>query len=252
MTMRTSSQTTLALAAVALIGLAAPAAAEVTPGPWRQTVFVYGMGAAVDGGVEFGNLAVPVNVSRSDFLEDLRFGAMAAYRIDNDVWSFTGDVTWFKLRSEQDTEQGRAGARIENEQITAMATVGRRVGPNLEALFSLAYFDVQADAQVRVLQQTLSASRDASWVDPLIGFAYEVPFSNRWRFTLRGDIGGFGVGSEKTYHALTRVTYQASDSLSWYAGYRVISYDFEEGEGRGFQRFDLRQHGPGLGVAFKF
>lgn len=106
--------------------------------------------------------------------------------------------------------------------------------------------------QVRILQQLVGATRDANWVDPLLGFAYEVPFADKWRFTLRGDLGGFRIGSEKTYYALARVTYQSSEQWSWHAGYRVISYDFEEGEGRGFQRFDLRQHGPGLGVAFKF
>ena len=250
--MHSNKQYSLALAALALIGLAAPVAAEVAPGPWRQTVFVYGMGAAVDGGVEFGNLAVPVQVSRSDFLEDLRFGAMAAYRIDNGVWSFSGDATWFKLRTERDGDRGLLGARVDNEQITAMATLGRRVTPRLELLFSLAYFDVEAEAQVRVLQQLVGATRDANWVDPLLGFAYEVPFAGKWRFAFRGDLGGFGIGSEKTYHALARVTYQSSEQWSWHAGYRVISYDFEEGEGRGFKRFDLRQHGPGIGVAFHF
>jgi hypothetical protein len=107
--------------------------------------------------------------------------------------------------------------------------------------------------EVRILQRVLSARRSANWVYPLIGLAYEVPFADTWRFTLRGDFGGFGIiGSEFTWHALTRLTYQVSDRVSCYVGYRVNAYDFEEGDGRNFQKFDLRQHGPGPGVAVHF
>ena len=222
-------------------------------GPWRQTVFLYGMGVAIDGDAHAGRLKVLVEVSRSDFFDALRFGAMAAYRIENGTWSFAGDMTHIKLRSDRSTTQGRARARLDNKQVTAMATVGRRVTPNFEVLFSLAYFDVKADLEGRILQRVLSARRSANWVDPLIGLAYEVPFADTWRFTLRGDVGGFGIiGSEFTWHALTRLTYQVSDRLSCYVGYRVNAYDFEEGDGRNFQKFDLHQHGPGPGVALHF
>ena len=67
--------------------------------------------------------------------------------------------------------------------------------------------------------------------------------SSKWRFTLRGDIGGFGVGSDLTWHALTKFTYRQSDSFSWYLGYRAIAYDYEDGQGRNYQNYDLVQHG---------
>jgi hypothetical protein len=156
------------------------------------------------------------------------------------------------LGASKATQQGRASAGLDTEQVTVMATVGRRVAPHLEALLSLAYFDVSADLRVRLLQQVATASRDADWIDPLIGLNYEVPVSNRWRYTLRGDVGGFGFGSDFTWHALTKFTYQQSPSFSWYLGYRAIAYDYEEGQGRNFQNYDLLQHGPGAGIAFSF
>jgi hypothetical protein len=241
-----------ALLAVAPLVSGAPALAQSSSGDWRQTVFLYGMGATIDGDAQIGPLEVPVDVGMSDFFDTLKFGAMAAYRIQNDVWSFAGDVTYMNLGASQTTQQGRASLGLDTEQWTVMATAGRRVAPHLEALLSLAYFDLSADLRVRLLQQVRTASSDASWVDPLVGLNYEIPVSGKWRYTLRGDVGGFGFGSDLTWHALTKFTYQQSDRLTWYVGYRAIAYDYEEGQGLKYERYDLVQHGPGAGIAFSF
>ena len=236
-----------------LLAVFAPLAqAQDGSGDWRQTVFLYGMVPMIEGDAQVGNLQVDVDSNMSDFFDNLKFGAMAAYRIENDQWSFGGDMTYMNLGQSKRTEQGRASASLDVDQFTFMATAGYRVMPNLEALFSLAYFDLSADLRVRLLQQVRTASRDASWVDPLVGLNYEIPVSGKWRFTLRGDIGGFGVGSDLTWHALTKFTYQQSDRFDWYVGYRAIAYDYEDGSGRNFQNYDLVQHGPGAGIAFHF
>lgn len=238
--------------AVVLVAFVPLAQARQESADWRQTVFLYGMGATIDGDAQIGPLQVPVDVGMSDFFDSLKFGAMAAYRIENDDWSFSGDVTYMNLGWSKSTQQGRASLGLDTEQITAMATAGRHVAPHLEALLSLAYFDVSADMRVRLLQQVRTASRDASWVDPLIGLNFEVPVSGQWRYTLRGDIGGFGVGSDLTWHVLTKFTYLQSERFSWYLGYRAIAYDYEDGQGLNYQHYDLVQHGPGAGVAFRF
>jgi len=243
----------LAIAVAVLLGAFAPLAqAQQDPGEWRQTVFLYGMGAMIEGDAQVGDLQVDVDMNLSDFFDNLKFGAMAAYRIENEQWSFTGDVTYMNLGASKTTQQGRASAGLDVEQITVMATAGRRVTPHLEALLSLAYFDVSADLRARVLQQVRTASRDASWVDPLIGLNFEAPMTGKWRYTLRGDIGGFGVGSDLTWHALAKVTRQNSERFGWYIGYRAIAYDYEDGQGRNYQNYDLVQHGPGAGIAFSF
>jgi hypothetical protein len=236
-----------------LLAVCAPLAqAETASGAWRQTVFVYGMAVALDGDAQVGPLEVPVDVSLSDFFDSLKFGALAAYRIENGEWSFTGDVTYMNLGTTNRTQGGRATASLDTEQTTVMLTVGRRVMPHLEAQFSMAYFDVEADLRLTVLSLDTTVSRGADWWDPLVGLNFTYPISDKWGFTLRGDIGGFGIGSNLTWHGLTRFTYQQNDRLAWYVGYRAIAYDYEEGRGRDFLNYDLVQHGPGAGVAFSF
>jgi hypothetical protein len=221
-------------------------------GDWRQTVYLYGMGVSLDGDAQVGPLQVPVDVGMSDFFDALKFGAMAAYQIQNNGWSFAGDMAYMNLGSSQSTQQGRAGAGLDVEQFTLMATVGKRVSPNLEALLSLMYVDVSADLRVRVLQQVLTANRSADWVDPLMGLKYEGSLHDKWSYTLRGDIGGFGFGSDLSWNALARLNYRQSEQIAWYIGYRALAYDYTEGQGTNYQHYDLVQHGPGLGVAFSF
>lgn len=242
----------VAAAVVALAAFAPPAQAQQDPGEWRQRVFLYGLGAMIEGEAQIGNVQVPVDASISDVFDALKFGAMASYRVENDVWSVTGDITYMDLGWSRQTQQGRASSGLDIEQVTVMGTVGRRLSPHLEALFSLAYFDLSADLRVRVLQQRTEASRDASWVDPLVGLNYVVPIGGKWTYTLRGDVGGFGVGSDLTWHMITTFRRQNTERFAWYLGYRVIAYDYEDGSGRNYQRYDLRQHGPGIGVAIGF
>ncbi len=229
-----------------------PALAQDTAGEWRQTFYLYGMGAAIDGDAQIGPLTVPVDLSISDLFDSLDMGGMAAYRINNDTWSFSGDVTYMDLGWDKSTQQGRAGVWLDTKQLTVMGTVGRRVTPRLEALFTLAYFDLSADLRAQVLQQQLSASRDANWVDPMIGLNYRLPFGEKWTFDLRGDVGGFGIGSDLTLHGWATFHRQNSELFSWYFGYRYIAYDYETGSGPNFQRYDLQQHGPGVGIAWSF
>ena len=237
---------------VALALCSSTARSEELAGDWRQTVFIYGMGAAIEGDAQIGNVKVPVDVSISELFDALKFGAMAAYRIENDKWSFTGDVTYMNLGWSGQTQQGRASSGIDIEQMTLMGTVGRRISPHLEGLVSLGYFDLSTDLRVRVLEQRAEASRDASWVDPLIGLNYVVPIGDKWTYTLRGDVGGFGVGADFTWHLLTSLRRQNTDRFGWYVGYRVIAFDYESGSGQNYQHYDLREHGPGAGIALSF
>jgi hypothetical protein len=238
--------------ALVLLMASSAALAQESSGEWRQSVAIYGMGAAIDGNASVGPLTVPVDLSISDLFSNLDMGAMAAYRVENGTWSFTGDVTYMDLGFSRTTDQGRAGARLGTEQLVVMGTVGRRLSPNVEALFSLAYFDVSSDLELRVLNQTRSASSGADWVDPLVGLEYRTPVGGKWDFSLRGDVGGFGVGSDLTMHGWAKFVRRNSDTFSWYVGYRFIGFDYETGSGLNYQRYDLQQHGPGAGIAFKF
>jgi hypothetical protein len=241
-----------AIAASILCGCAP--AAHAAEGEWEQTLIVYAMGAAIDGDATIGDLTVSVDLGISDVFDALEMGGMLAYRADNGTWSFTADTTFMGLGATAETERGRVKGDIDLDQFTFMGTVGRRLTPGLEALFTLSYIDLSTDLKVTGPLETRTASESASWVDPMLGLLYSAPFAEHWHFGLRGDVGGFGLGSEFSYQVLANVRWQASDTFGVVAGYRLIGFDFEDGNkgSRNYERYDLTEQGPLLGLTISF
>jgi hypothetical protein len=250
-------------AGLALMGaglVTTPLAAAEQYGDWQHTVFIYVMGAAIDGDVQIGDIEVPVDVSISELFDALEMGGMAAYRAENGTWSFTADATFVALGGTQKGDRGLLKGDVDMDQFTFLGSLGRRWTDNLEFLFSLGYFDLSTDVKLKLTNPvtgdviTRKASDDASWVDPLIGLQYNVPFAGNWRFNLRGDIGGFGIGSDLSYQVLTNFRWQASDTLGVFFGYRLIAFDYEDGKkgNRNYQRFDLTEQGPLVGLSLSF
>lgn len=254
--MRTATRSLLLAATAATCASPVPRA----EGGWEQTAVLYAMGAALDGESTVGDITVPVDLSISDVFDALEMGAMGAYRAENGTWSFTVDATYMALGGSAEARGDRLRGEVDVDQITLMGTVGRRLTPSLEALFSLAYFDLSADLELRLRSPVTggtidrSASTDASWVDPLVGLQYQVPFADDWRFNLRGDIGGFGVGSDLSYQMLANVRWQMNERFGLAFGYRLIAFDYEDGKRgtRGYQRFDLTEQGPLVGLTISF
>jgi hypothetical protein len=225
---------------------------------WRHTAFVYAMGAALGGDAYVGPLHVPVDMSISDVFDALEFGAMAAYRADNGTWSITGDATFMGLGGTGTTpRRGLIKGDADVDQTTLSLTLGRRLTPSLEAMFSLSYFDLSTDVKVTTTGPaglvTAKAAASADWIDPLVGLQYNVPIGDAWRFNLRGDVGGFGIGSDLTYQVLTNLRWQASERIGFAFGYRLLAFDYEDGteDGPGYQRYDLVEQGPFVGVTIE-
>jgi len=102
--------------------------------------------------------------------------------------------------------------------------------------------------------ETRKASVDADWVDPMLGLQYNAPFADDWRLNLRGDIGGFGIGSDLSYQVLANVHWQANERIGLVIGYRLIGFDYEDGNkgSANYQRFDLTEQGPLVGMTISF
>jgi hypothetical protein len=99
-------------------------------------------------------------------------------------------------------------------------------------------------------------SGSVNWLDPVIGGRVRYAVASGHELFLRGDIGGFGVGSDFSWQAIGGYGFDFGTLngvvLSGVIGYRALSVDYARGEGRRRYEFDVIQHGPILGISARF
>jgi hypothetical protein len=216
-----------------------------------------------------------------DLLGDLKFAFLGHAEARKGRWGIYADGIYLKLTPDGQTGPLSLGPlrvssfNVETELEGTIAEIGGfyRLGQwdisatgssgamlTLEGLLGLRYteLDVETRATGRVggpfgllsrrVNIDLSVSED--FVDPVVGARAHYQFNPDWRLSLRGDVGGFGVGSEFTWNAAATVSYRAWKNVDLLAGYRALSYDVEFGQGGGSVDLDATLHGPVIAAVF--
>jgi hypothetical protein len=91
-------------------------------------------------------------------------------------------------------------------------------------------------------------NRDRDWVDPYVGFRGRVNLTDKIYLGARGDIGGFGVGSDLTWQAFGGLGYAITDSIVIEGGWRHLDIDYEHDD----FIFDMAFSGAVFGVDISF
>jgi hypothetical protein len=114
--------------------------------------------------------------------------------------------------------------------------------------------DVDMDIDVRnasiAFEEEYSPDFRTSWADAFVGARARIPIADSVSLQLRGDIGGggFGDGSDVAWNVIAMLTFQVSDRMTAFAGWRW--YDFEREVGG--RDTELQLEGPGIGLLFRF
>lgn len=118
-----------------------------------------------------------------------------------------------------------------------------------------------AGARISVISQQLSlnagpnASLNQTWAEPFIGARVRVDLSERWSMRLRGDIGGFGLGSDFAWQTIGLASYRITmmgRQAEAVFGYRALGQDYRTGSGLRRFEWNMVQHGPVLGMNMRF
>lgn len=242
------------------MGLGAAATAQGQE--WTHSLTPYLWGSGMSGkaaiGTPAGPLEADVDVGFDDILSNLKLGGMLSYRAESDRWVVMADAIYMDLEADK-TVGGplvTVDAAAEVQQIALEADLGYHLTANLVAFVGLRYNDIDAGLSVLRSGPGAGASRGAgeneSWVDPLVGLTAKLPLNERWSIGLRGDVGGFGIGSDLAWQAMVSVQWKASDKLEVIGGYRYLDVDYQDGNGASLFKYDVVTSGPGVGVSFRF
>lgn len=93
-----------------------------------------------------------------------------------------------------------------------------------------------------------------TWTDPILGARYHHAISDRWQLLVQGDVGGFGIDSDFTWHAVAGASYAAGSRTSLHIVYKRLSVSRQSpriGGGPPVD-LDLTVQGPLVGFSWRF
>jgi len=221
----------------------APVRAEAESG-WKPNLIVYFVGASMTGEAAIQGVSRDVDASFGELIENLEFGFMGAFRIEKGPWSVGTDINYMGLGT-----SGEAGrVEIDSDQWMVELNGGYKIRPFFMLIAGLRYNSLSTRLFFPQSENELKGAED--WVDPLIGGRLDLRLGKEWMAHLRGDMGGFGVGSDFAWQLVPGVEWIPSERLSALAGYRFIGTDYEN-EDKGF-KYDVTVSGPALGLVCHF
>ena len=242
---------------------------DSAPPGWTFQFTPYGWLTGLRGTQTVRGRSVKVNASFIDIFNDTAgqggtlIGLMGDFEARKGPFSLYGDVVWSKLGAERShvstrsAEPGIAGpvgrtvgldiemAIVEGGATYELARVGSLA---FDALGGIRYWHQQADLSFERTQtfdvadlevngtRAIAASASFDWVDPFVGARLRYMVAPGHSLFLRGDIGGFGVGSSFSWQAVGGYSFDFATAngvtYSGVIGYRALYVDYAHGEGR--------------------
>jgi hypothetical protein len=255
------------------------AAPEPVPSEWSFRFTPYGWAPSMNGTQTIRGRTAKVDASFIEVLEksDSLIGLMGDVEIRNGRIAFLGDVVWSKVGFGGDAVRTRSVAPgISAGLDVQMAIAEAGVAYEIARYGSLAFdviaggrfwwqeadlsLDLTGTLDIGDLQvvggRAISRSGSVDWADPLVGGRIRYQLAPGHQLSLRGDVGGFGLGSDFSWQAIAAYGFDFAQyhgvTFSGVLGYRALYVDYAQGEGRRRYEFDVLQHGPVVGVSMRF
>ena len=227
---------------------ASPIARAGDPNPWTLDVSVYGLAVGMSGDLGIGPVTADLDVGFDKIWDNLEFAGMGSVRVGYRRWALTTDVIYMGLQGSKNN------LTAEFDQWMVEPTLSFRVCRHFEALAGARYNNLSGELRGpgAVIPSGVIKSGTQDWWDPVVGGKANLPLGKGFSFNVRGDVGGFGVGSDLAWQAFPYFSWQFAQWASLEAGYRWLSMDYETGSGPDRFKYDVLNQGPQLGFTFRF
>ncbi len=210
---------------------------------WTFDVSLYGLAVGMSGDVTVRGVPADLDVGFDDILDNLEFGGMGTVRIGYERWALTTDVIYMGLGA------SKKGVSADFDQWMVEPSLSYRFCEGFELLAGTRYNNLSGEIR-GPLGRNPSGTQD--WWDPIVGANLSLPLGGKFSFNVRGDIGGFGVGSDLTWQAFPYLGWQFAKWGSLQAGYRWVYMDYETGSRTSQFKYDVLSQGAQVGFTFHF
>jgi len=219
-----------------------------SPDDWKFTLAPYLMLPWMNGTTAVRGQEVEVDVGPSQIFENLQFGAMGYFEARKGRWAVGVDAVYMALGTDVD----RPSANVDFNQGAYTFTGQYQLHEKVDFLFGARWNVLQGKLDFKEPPFTGIFKDTKQWVDPIVGLRLKQRLGGRWHFTMEGDIGGFGAGSDFAWQLWPMVGVDVGKRASLGIGYRILSMDYDTGSGDQFFKYDVTTQAIVLGVAFQF
>jgi hypothetical protein len=146
------------------------------------------------------------------------------------------------------------GARYWNQELDISLRVAGTLTADVQADFKRLGLSVRRQVK-RSAATAIARSGDLEWVDPFVGARIRHQIAADKELMLEGDVGGFGAGSDFSWQVVGTYGFDVhciETPVHIVIGYRALAVDFSENGRFGKNALDFVEHGPVVGVKFRW
>jgi hypothetical protein len=212
-----------------------PKGATTQDGQWHLAVSPYLWLPGVHGTLGAFGREAGFKASVGDLLSHFRFGLLGVVEARRNRLLTTIDMMYMRLGDDKALPFpgfGATSANLTANVFILTPKVGLRLidGKMIKADFLTGIRYWYFGENLNFSPATgLNFSRSQNFVDPLVGGRIEAPLSQKTVFTLAGDVGGWGTGSQLEYQVVGALGYKLKPNMTMQAGYRYLYMDYQKG-----------------------
>lgn len=248
----------LLICVFATILISAQDQAESNPDNTTRTFLLepYLMFPNMSGENQIRNLPpVEVDANPGDIFGQLKFGGMLYFETTKNDWTFSSDLIYMHLAMGLEEGLIVESGEIDLKEFVLEVAGLKRVTNWLEVGVGSRIVSIKENLEVNTKigdPGMLSGGLTETWFDPVIILRSNGDFNEKWFYQLRGDFGGFGIGSDFTWQIHANVGYKVSEKFHLSAGYRNIDINYENGSGTDYFKYNMSTFGPNLRAGFSW
>lgn len=230
-------------------------AQEKTGAEWKFLLEPYVMFPFMNGNVGIGTLpAVTVDADVSDIFSNLKIGAMLYAEAYTEDWIIGSDIIYMNLKQEVFRDGIISSGDLQAKQFAWEMSGLRNVLPWLDLGLGARLNSLSTEVGLTITKpndvENKSKKISETWVDPIIIARIKNASNEKIQYQFRGDIGGFGIGSDFAWQIQANIGYRFSELFQLSAGYRIISMDYDKGSGDNRFMYDVDTSGPVVRFGF--
>lgn len=225
---------------------------------WKFILEPYMMFPNMSGTVGLGDLPdATLDASSNDILGHLKMGFMLNAEASNGKWTVGSDFLYMDLAQGVKDRNLISSGEITAKQVGWEVSGLYNATPWLELGIGgmLNSINSGADLNVKTIgggTTAKSKSMTKTWFDPMLIARIKSTSGEKFIYQFRGEIGGFGIGSDFAWQMQAYAGYRFSKLFQITGGYRIISLDYENGSGQNRFMYNVDTSGPVVRFGFNF